>query len=155
MASPQMSASEILGEPSAHYDAVVIGAGVAGLYQVYKLKEKGMNVLGIEAASNVGGTWYWNRYPGARFDSESYIYQYWFSKEIFEGWNWSERFTAQPENERWLNYVADKCDLRKYYQFNTKVLAAHYDEESQRWRVKTDRGDVVEAKYLDLAGTSL
>ena len=148
MASPQMSASEILSEPSAHYDAVVIGAGVAGLYQVYKLKEKGMNVLGIEAASNVGGTWYWNRYPGARLDSESYIYQYWFSKEIFEGWNWSERFTAQPENERWLNYVADKCDLRKYYQFNTKVLAAHYDEESQRWRVKTDRGDVVEAKYL-------
>ncbi|MCQ9374207.1 NAD(P)/FAD-dependent oxidoreductase [Methyloversatilis sp. XJ19-13] len=130
------------------YDAVVIGAGVAGLYQVYRLREMGMSVLGIEAGSGVGGTWYWNRYPGARFDSEAEIYQYWFDEAMFKNWQPTERFPAQPETERWLNYVADRTDLRKYYSFDTRVTAAHYDEAGQQWRVETDRGDTVTARFL-------
>ena len=84
-------------------DAVVIGAGVAGLYQLHLLRQQGMNVKAFDAASGVGGTWYWNRYPGARFDSEGYIYQYLFSEDLYKGWSWSEKFPGQPEIERWLN----------------------------------------------------
>lgn len=133
---------------SDRYDAVVIGAGVAGLYQIYRLREMGLKVIGVEAGSGVGGTWYWNRYPGARLDSECHIYQYWFSKDLFDDWSWSERFPAQPEIERWLNYVADRCDLRKEYSFNTKVTSADYDEESGRWRVETNTGESFNTKYL-------
>lgn len=129
-------------------DAVVIGAGVAGLYQTYRLRELGLSVQGLEAGSNVGGTWYWNRYPGARFDSEAYIYQYWFSEDLFKDWSWSERFPAQPEIERWLNYVADRCDLRKNYRFSTAVKSAHYDEAAEAWTVTTNSGDVVKSRYL-------
>lgn len=131
-----------------HCDAVVIGAGVAGLYQTYRLRQLGLTVQGLEAGSQVGGTWYWNRYPGARFDSEAYIYQYWFSEELFKDWSWSERFPAQPEIERWLNYVADRCDLRKNYRFNAAVKSAHYDEAAVTWTVTTNDGDVVKARYL-------
>ena len=106
-------------QKTASFDAVVIGAGVAGLYQLYRLREQGLNVRVIDTASGVGGTWYWNRYPGARFDSEAYIYQYLFSEELYKGWSWSEKFPGQPEIERWLNYVADQLDLRKDIQFNT------------------------------------
>jgi acetone monooxygenase len=129
-------------------DAVVIGAGIAGLYQVYRLREQGFDVQAFEAGSNVGGTWYWNRYPGARFDSTAEVYQFWFSEELYKGWKPSERFPAQPESERWLNYVADRCDLRKYYQFNTRVDAAHYDEATQSWSITTDQGDTVQARFL-------
>src|ERR1051325_9986811 len=96
-------------EASRHldFDAVVIGAGVTGLYQLYKLRELGLRVRTFEAASSVGGTWYWNRYPGARFDSESWTYGYSFSKELLDTWDWSEHFAAQPETERYLNHVAD------------------------------------------------
>ena len=131
-----------------HYDAIVIGAGVAGLYQTYRLRQLGLSVQGIEAGTQVGGTWYWNRYPGARFDSEAYIYQYWFSEDLFKDWTWSERFPAQPEIERWLNYVADRCDLRKNYRFSTTVNSAHYDEAAESWTVTTNAGDVVKARYL-------
>jgi cation diffusion facilitator CzcD-associated flavoprotein CzcO len=89
------------------FDAVVIGAGVAGLYQLYKLRELGLRVRTFETGSAVGGTWYWNRYPGARFDSESWTYGYSFSKELLEEWTWEEHFSAQPHTERYLNYVAD------------------------------------------------
>ena len=95
------------------FDAIVVGAGVAGLYQLHRLREMGLKVQSIDAASDVGGTWYWNCYPGARVDSQSYIYQYWFSDELVKEWNWSERFPGQPETERYLNFVADKLDLRK------------------------------------------
>jgi acetone monooxygenase len=88
------------------YDAIVVGAGFTGLYATYKLREKGMNVRGLEAGTGVGGTWYWNRYPDARTDSQSYVYQYWFSDELLEQWDWSEPFPAQPETERYLNFVA-------------------------------------------------
>jgi len=97
---------------SLNFDAIVIGAGVAGLYQLYKLRQRGLRVRAFEAGSNVGGTWYWNRYPGARFDSESWTYGYSFSQELLDEWDWQEHFAPQPATERYLNYVADKFDLR-------------------------------------------
>ncbi|NPV19717.1 flavin-containing monooxygenase [Bradyrhizobium aeschynomenes] len=129
-------------------DAVVIGAGVAGLYQLYRLREQGLSVRAIDAASGVGGTWYWNRYPGARFDSEAYIYQYLFSEELYKGWSWSEKFPAQPEIERWLNYVADRLDLRKDIQFGTTVKRARFNEATQRWLVTTDKGELIDTQFL-------
>ena len=134
--------------PAARVDAIVIGAGVAGLYQVYRLREMGLSVQGFEAGSGVGGTWYWNRYPGARFDSEAEIYQYWFSEALYKNWQPTERYPAQPETERWLNYVADKTDLRKHFRFNTRVAAAHYDEAAGEWAVQTEQGETFRAQYL-------
>ena len=98
---------------SDNFDAVIIGAGIAGLYQLYRLRELGMTVRVFEAGSDVGGTWYWNRYPGCRFDSESYSYGYSFSKELLEEWEWKEHFSGQPENLKYAQYVADKFDLRR------------------------------------------
>lgn len=133
---------------TAKFDAVVIGAGVAGLYQLFRLREQGLKVRAVDAGSGVGGTWYWNRYPGARFDSEGHTYQYLFSEELYKGWSWSERFPGQPEIERWLNYVADRLDLRKDIQFETTVKSAHFDEATQRWQVTTDQGDVIDTQFL-------
>ncbi|GIQ79340.1 NAD(P)/FAD-dependent oxidoreductase [Bradyrhizobium sp. RD5-C2] len=129
-------------------DAVVVGAGVAGLYQLFRLREQGLSVKAIDAGSSVGGTWYWNRYPGARFDSEGHTYQYLFSEELYKGWSWSERFPGQPEIERWLNYVADRLDLRKDIQFGTTVKSAHFNEGTQRWLVTTDKGEVIDTQFL-------
>lgn len=133
---------------TAKLDAVVVGAGVAGLYQLYRLREQGLKVRAIDAAAGVGGTWYWNRYPGARFDSESHIYQYLFSEELYKGWSWSEKFPGQPEIERWLNYIADRLDLRKDIQFATLVKSAHFNDATQRWLVTTDKGDVIDTQFL-------
>ena len=129
-------------------DAVVVGAGFAGMYSLYKLREQGLKVQVYEAGTGVGGTWYWNRYPGARVDSQAYIYQYWFSKELLDEWNWSERFPAQDETERYLNHVADRFDLRKDIQFKTRVTAATYDEKARRWTISTDDGKTVSAQYF-------
>ncbi|MGQ0502218.1 MAG: flavin-containing monooxygenase [Panacagrimonas sp.] len=129
-------------------DAVVVGAGFAGMYGLYRLREKGLTVQGIEAGSSVGGTWYWNRYPGARVDSQSEMYQYWFSDELLNEWDWSERFPAQPETERYLNRVADKFGLRDLIRFNTRVTSAVYDESARRWTVTTDDGKTVSAQFL-------
>jgi acetone monooxygenase (methyl acetate-forming) len=129
-------------------DALIIGAGIAGMYQVYRLREQGLKVRALEAGDNVGGTWYWNRYPGARVDSQSHVYQYWFSRELNDEWNWSERFPAQPEVERYLNFVADRFDLRKDIQFETRVTAASYDEAARRWSITTDRGETLQAQHL-------
>jgi acetone monooxygenase (methyl acetate-forming) len=129
-------------------DALIIGAGIAGMYQVYRLREQGLKVRALEAGDNVGGTWYWNRYPGARVDSQSHVYQYWFSRELNDEWNWSERFPAQPEVERYLNFVADRFDLRKDIQFETRVTAASYDEAARRWSITTDKGETLQAQYL-------
>ena len=146
------AAANANGHDAAHVttklDAVVIGAGVAGLYQLYRLREQGLSVRAIDAASGVGGTWYWNRYPGARFDSEAYIYQYLFSEELYKGWSWSEKFPAQPEIERWLNYVADRLDLRKDIQFGTTVGRAQFNEATQRWLVTTDKGELIDTQFL-------
>ena len=130
------------------FDAVIIGAGFSGLYQLYRLREQGLRVRILEAGAGVGGTWYWNRYPGARTDSESRVYQYWFSDELLEEWDWSERFPAQEETERYLNYVADKFKLRGDISFNTRVQAADYDEANERWSVSTDTGSSVTCQFL-------
>jgi len=127
-------------EQVAAYDAIVIGAGVSGLYQLYQLRELGLKALGLEAGSNVGGTWYWNRYPGARFDSESWTYGYSFSEELLQEWTWTEHFAPQPETERYLNYVADKFDLRRDIQFHSRVSAAHYREAIRGWDVTLEDG---------------
>ena len=126
--------------PATRLDALVIGAGIAGLYQLYRLREMGLNVRAYDTASGVGGTWYWNRYPGARFDSQVEVYQYWFSEELYKAWKPSERFPAQPETERWLNFVADHLDLKKDIQFNSRIVSAHYREKDGRWTVTTDAG---------------
>lgn len=129
-------------------DALIIGAGVAGLYQLHRLRQMGMKVRAFETGSGVGGTWYWNRYPGARFDSQAEIYQYWFSEELYKSWQPSERFPAQPETECWLNYVADTLDLKKDIQFNTRIASAHYDEANDQWNIETSAGEHITAQFL-------
>jgi len=134
--------------PVRKLDALIIGTGVAGLYQLHQLRAQGLNVRAYDTASNVGGTWYWNRYPGSRFDSEGYIYQYLFSEDLYKSWSWSEKFPGQPEIERWLNYVADKLDLRKDIQFSTTITSAHFDEATSRWTVKTDTGETIDTQFV-------
>ena len=107
---------------------LVVGAGITGIYQLYRAREAGFSVQLLEAGGGVGGTWYWNRYPGARFDSESYTYGYLFSKELFDEWEWQEHFAQQPETERYLNHVVDRFDLRRHIRFDAKVTSAVYDE---------------------------
>ena len=130
------------------YDAVVIGAGVAGIYQIYRLQELGMSATVLEAADGPGGTWYWNRYPGARFDSESYTYGYSFSKDLLDEWDWSEHFAGQPETLRYLNHVVDKFDLRQHMQFGCQVEAAAFDEDGCFWRVRLEDGREFTGRFL-------
>ena len=130
------------------FDVIVIGAGVTGLYALYRLRELGFSVSCFEDGSGVGGTWYWNRYPGARFDSESYTYGYSFSEELLQEWDWKELYSGQPENERYLNFVADKFDLRQYIQLNARVTSAVYDENANRWLVQTQDGRRAEGQFL-------
>jgi cation diffusion facilitator CzcD-associated flavoprotein CzcO len=135
-------------ETGAEFDAIIIGAGVSGLYQLYKLRELGLKVLVFETGNGVGGTWYWNRYPGARFDSESWTYGYSFSRELLDEWDWEEHFAAQPETERYLNHVADKFDLRRDIQFNSRVTAAHYREDMRGWEVVLEDGREYVTRFL-------
>ncbi len=128
------------------YDAIVIGAGFAGLYAVHRAVSAGLTVLGIEAASGVGGTWYWNRYPGARCDVESVDYSYSFDDELQSSWTWTERFAAQPEILAYLEYVADRLDLRRHYMFDTKVVGALFD--AGEWVVDTETGDSHRGRFL-------
>ncbi len=130
------------------FDAVVIGAGFAGMYQLYRLRELGLSTQVYEAGDGVGGTWYWNRYPGARCDSPSVHYSYSFSPELEQEWQWTEAYPAQPEILRYLNHVADRFDLRRDIQFNTRVTAAHYDAATNRWTITTGQGDTATATYL-------
>lgn len=130
------------------FDAIIIGAGVSGLYQLYCLREQGLNARIFEAGGGVGGTWYWNRYPGARFDSESYSYIYSFSEELLQEWDWAEHYSAQPENEAYLNFVADKFDLKKDIEFNARIKTAHWHEENGTWRVQTEDGCEARPQYL-------
>jgi cation diffusion facilitator CzcD-associated flavoprotein CzcO len=134
-----------------HYEVIVIGAGVAGIYQIKLLADRGVDATVLDAAGGLGGTWYWNRYPGARFDSESYTYGFSFSKELLNEWHWKERFSGQPENLRYLNYVTDKFDLRKYMQFNCKVESAHFDEANDLWRLKIDDGRELTSRFVIMA----
>ncbi|MDO9294620.1 NAD(P)/FAD-dependent oxidoreductase [Bradyrhizobium sp.] len=134
-----------------HYEVIVVGAGVAGIYQIKRLADLGVDALVLEAAPDLGGTWYWNRYPGARFDSESYTYGYSFSKELLDEWHWKERFSSQPENLRYLNYVAEKFDLRRHMQFNCKVEAAKFDEAHDVWRLRIDVGRELTCRFVIMA----
>ena len=134
--------------PVAEYDAIIIGAGMSGLYQLYRLRELGLRVRVFETGTNVGGTWYWNRYPGARFDSESYSYGYSFSKELLEEWDWSEHFAGQPETLRYINHVADKFDLRRDIQFESRVTAAIWDEAARSWNVTLQDGSRFRTRFL-------
>src|SRR5713226_4863555 len=134
-----------------HYEVIVIGAGVAGIYQTKLLADRGVDATVLDSAGDLGGTWYWNRYPGARFDSESYTYGFSFSKELLNEWHWKERFSGQPENLRYLNYVADKFDLRKYMQFNRKVEAACFDEAKALWRLTIDDGRELTSRFIIMA----
>jgi cation diffusion facilitator CzcD-associated flavoprotein CzcO len=130
-------------------DALVIGAGFSGLYQLLCLRDRvGLSVKVLEAAEEIGGTWYWNRYPGARCDSESHSYCYSFSEELWREWEWSEKYPGPTEIRRYLNHVADKFGLKRDILLNTRVTSAHYDEAANRWRVSTDAGDVYTAQFL-------
>jgi acetone monooxygenase len=130
------------------YDVIVVGAGFSGLYALHLLRERGFRVHGLEAGEGVGGTWYWNRYPGARTDSQSEVYQYWFSEALLGEWSWSERFPAQAETERYLNFVADRFDLRRDLTLGIRVTAARFDEGEQRWMLSTDRGETYAARFV-------
>ncbi len=143
MTSPEPAQDQRPGRHVADVEVLVIGAGVTGIYQLYRAREAGFSALLLEAGDGVGGTWYWNRYPGARFDSESYTYAYLFSKELFEEWEWQEHFAEQPEIERYLNHVVDRFDLRRQMRFGASVTSAIYDETSGTWEVATGSGAAV------------
>ncbi len=136
---------------TANFDALVVGAGFAGMYMLHRLRERGLSARAFEAGDDVGGTWYWNRYPGARCDVESTEYQYGFSDEIAREWTWTERYAAQPEIMRYADYVAKRLDLRRDISFGTRVTAATFDESQGRWTVETDRGDRVSAQFCIMA----
>jgi cyclohexanone monooxygenase len=133
------------------FDAVIVGAGFAGMYMLHRLRGLGLTARVFEAGKGVGGTWYWNRYPGARCDVESMDYSYSFSDELQQEWRWSERYSAQPEILRYANHVADRFDLRRDIQFETRVTAAAFDEVASRWTVETDRGDRVSSRFCIMA----
>ena len=138
-------------EPTAAYDAVIVGAGLAGLYMLHRLRGLGFSARVYEAGDDVGGTWYWNRYPGARCDIESMDYSYSFSEELQQEWRWSERYAAQPEILRYINHVADRFDLRRDIQFATRVTTAAYDDGARRWEITTDAGERVAARFCIMA----
>ena len=145
-----MSTQERPTTPDA-VDIVIVGAGFAGLYMLHKARGLGLNACVFEAGPSVGGTWYWNRYPGARVDVESQEYSYSFSPELEDEWQWSERYAAQPELLRYLNHVADRFDLRRDIHLDTRVTEAVYDSRSNRWNVKTDKGGNVAARFCVMA----
>ena len=132
----------------ASYDVIVIGAGISGMYQLHRLRGLGLRARVFEAGDDVGGTWYWNRYPGARFDSESWTYGYSFSDEILREWEWSEHFAAQPETLRYCNFVADKLDLRRDIEFGCRISAAVYDEAAGTWEIQGEDGRRARAPFL-------
>ncbi|MBI2736922.1 MAG: NAD(P)/FAD-dependent oxidoreductase [Rhodospirillales bacterium] len=131
-----------------NYDAIIIGAGISGLYQLHLLRKLGMKVRVFETGTGVGGTWYWNRYPGARFDSESYSYGFSFSQELLDEWHWTEHFSPQPQTLKYLNFVADKFDLRRDIQFRSRVTAAHWQEETHSWEITLEDGSRHSSRFL-------
>jgi cyclohexanone monooxygenase len=142
---------------SAHgrFDAIIVGAGVGGLYALHRLRKLGLKVHAFEAAGGVGGTWYWNRYPGCRCDVESLEYSYSFSDELQQEWHWPERYGTQPEILRYVNHVADRFDLRRDIEFNTRVKQAAFDSRTNTWTVKTDTGKTATARYCIMATGNL
>jgi cyclohexanone monooxygenase len=143
------------GSQAIHVDAVVVGAGFAGLYSLHRLREMGLQVQVFEAGADVGGTWYFNRYPGARCDVESVEYSYSFDEKLQQEWEWTERYATQPEILSYINHVADRFKLREDIQFNTRVISAKYDAAKNLWTVRTDREDVITATYCIMAAGNL
>jgi cation diffusion facilitator CzcD-associated flavoprotein CzcO len=144
-----LASSAQVAAKTSHFDALVIGAGFAGMYQLLCLRDRlGLNVQVLEAGNDVGGTWHWNRYPGARCDSESHVYGYTFSEELMREWEWSERFPEQPEIVRYIDHVAKKFDLRRNVRFNSRVTSARYDETANQWEVTTEQGEHFTAQFL-------
>jgi cyclohexanone monooxygenase len=141
----------VQGDAHPQFDAVVVGAGWAGMYALIRLRDMGLRVLVVETGAGVGGTWYWNRYPGARCDVRSVNYSFSFSSDLEQEWSWSERYAAQPEIERYANHVADRFDLRRDIQFNTRIVRAQFDELASRWQVETEAGESISSRYLILA----
>lgn len=134
-----------------NYDVLIVGAGLAGLYQLYRLRQLGLHARIIEAADGVGGTWFWNRYPGARCDVQSLSYSYSFSPELEQDWEWTEKYPTQPEILRYLNHVAERFDLTRDISFSTRVLSAHYSDDAARWTLQTDTGSTLTAQFLIMA----
>ena len=132
-------------------DVVVVGAGFAGIYALWRARQRGLRARGFERASDVGGTWFWNAYPGARCDVESYNYAYFFDPEIVREWDWSDACAAQDEIQRYLRFVAERCDVVKDITFDTKVLSARYDETAGLWSIRTSGGETVVCRYAILA----
>ena len=130
------------------FDVIIVGAGIGGLYQLYKLRESGFTVRVFDSADGVGGTWYWNRYPGARFDSESYSYGYSFSQELLDEWDWSEHFASQPEILKYLEYVSEKFDLLKDIQLNSHVTSAIYEDNGPGWQLRLSDGRTYKSRFL-------
>ncbi len=151
MAKEQAEGIETGALSSKHVDVVIVGAGFSGLYLLHRLRGLGFSTRVFEAAGDVGGTWYWNRYPGARCDVESMQYSFSFSPELEQEWHWNELYAAQPEILSYANHVADRLDLRRDIQFDTSVTAAAFDEADNRWTVRTDRGDAVSAQFCIMA----
>ena len=132
-----------------HHEALIIGAGFSGLYQLYCLRDQlNLDAKIIEAGDGVGGTWYWNRYPGARCDSESHTYCYYFNDEILKEWKWSERYPAQEEIQNYLNYCADKLSLKKDIHFNERICSCSWDEDKEIWSLTSESGKVYSSKFL-------
>src|SRR6056297_850841 len=136
---------------TAELDVVVAGAGFAGMYLIHKLRGLGYKVRAFDSASDVGGTWYWNRYPGARCDVRSLEYSFSFDPELEQKWEWTEKFSTQPEILRYAGHIADAYNLRPNIQFNTRVKSQTWDDERSRWTVTTDAGDVIDAQHVILA----
>ncbi len=151
MASSTSKQEERAKEVGAVFDAVVVGAGFAGLYMLHRLRGLGFTARVYEAGGGVGGTWYWNRYPGARCDVESMQYSFSFSEELDQQWDWSEKYAPQPEILSYANHVADRFELRPHIRFDTRVTAATFDVTAKCWRIETDRGDQVSAKFCIMA----
>src|SRR3982750_4307511 len=137
--------------PADAYDVVVVGAGFAGMYMLHKLRGLGLSVRVYEQGGDVGGTWYWNRYPGARCDVESMQYSYSFSDELQQEWDWSERYAPQPEILKYANHVADRFELRRDIQFSTRVESAVFEDSANQWSGTTSDGKIVTAQFLILA----
>ena len=148
MTSPEPAPDSSPSGPEDDVDVLVVGAGITGIYQLFRASEAGFSVLLLEAGDGVGGTWFWNRYPGARFDSESYTYAYLFSQELFDEWRWQEHFAEQPEIEQYLNHVVDRFDLRRHVRLGARVTSAVYDESSGRWTVTTSEGTPYRTRFL-------
>lgn len=136
---------------SQQVDVAVVGAGFAGLYLLHRLRKAGLTAVGLEEAGDVGGTWYWNRYPGARCDIQTIDYSYTFDPDLETAWTWSEKYATQPEILRYLGFVADRYDLRRDIRFKTKVTEAKWDEAIERWQLTTDNGAAVSCRHYIMA----